>query len=60
MADTTMEDARAALAAAGERQKTIDDLIAKSQAELDRLAAVRANKGRGRPNSSHAAQKNVP
>ena len=43
--------ARAALDAAGERQKQIDSLIAEKQKVLDRLQEERANKGRGRPNA---------
>lgn len=53
----TVEEARAALEAAGERQKRIDELVAEKQARLDKLAADRANKGRGRPNAAHSARK---
>ena len=50
-------DARAALDAAGERQRKIDSLIAEKQKVLDALAEQRANKGRGRPNAQHASRK---
>ncbi len=52
-----MDNAHAALAAAGERQQKIDALIAEKQGKLDKLAALRANKGRGRPTTSHSSQK---
>ena len=54
---TPVEEAVAALAKAGEQQQEIDELIAKAQSGLDKLAEERANKGRGRPNSSHASRK---
>ena len=52
-----MDNAHAALAAAGERQQKIDALIAEKQGKLHKLAADRANKGGGRPNAAHSWQK---
>ena len=49
--------AQADLAAAGERQVQINALIAGKQATLDKMAAERSVKGRGRPNAQHANKK---
>lgn len=54
---SALDAARAELEAAGERQREINKLIAKSQKVLDELAAERANKGRGAPNLAHRARK---
>ena len=54
---TATDEALAALEAAGERQREIDRLIGVQQAILDELTEQRRNKGRGRPNTAHAAKK---
>ena len=52
-----LDSARKALDAAIARQQKIDALVATKQAALDKLAAERQSKGRGRPNTAHAAKK---
>ena len=55
-APSTVEEGRAALDAAGERQRKIDQLIAEEQAKLDVMKQARADKGRGRPNTANASR----
>ena len=50
-----MDAARAALDAAGARQKKIDDLIAEQQARLNAIDKTRQNRGRGRPPAHEAS-----
>ena len=52
----TLDAARSELEKAGERQREIDGLIAVENKKLEALAAERATKGRGRPNTSHSSK----
>lgn len=54
---SAVDDAQAALEAAGERQRQIGELKAEYQQRLDALAAQRKGKGSGRPDSRHASRK---
>ena len=54
---SALDQARADLDAASVRQEKIDRLIVEQQHILDQLEAERKNKGRGRPNTAHAAKK---
>ena len=49
-----MDDARAALDAAGERQAKIDSLIAEEQKKLDSIKEARMSRGSGRPSKGEA------
>ena len=52
----TLDAARSELETAGERQREINGHIAVESKKLEALAAERANKGRGRPNTSHSSK----
>ena len=56
-APSAVQDAHAALAAAGEKQARLNVLMAEEQKKLDALQAARSVKGRGRPNTAHASLK---
>ena len=55
----TLDAARSELETAGERQREIDGLIAVENKKLEALAAERAAKGRGRPNTAHSSKVNA-
>ena len=52
----SLNAARLELETAGGRQREIDGLIAVESKKLETLAAERAAKGRGRPNTSHSSK----
>ena len=51
-----VDAARSELEKAGERQREIDGLLAVDNKKLEALAAERAAKGPGRPNTSHSSK----
>ena len=54
--EQTVDAARSELEKAGERQREIDGLLAVENKKLEALAAERAAKGPGRPNTSHSSK----
>ena len=54
MASVALDAARAALDAAGERQKKIDEALAEEGAKLAAMDVARAARGSGRPNQANA------